>query len=112
MSMHSLLPSLMTSAPNAANPPNRGLGAQQDLASTEAAEGWCTGVHIAQRHGGVAVVKQSQVPQTSLVGFFHPLNTAFTEMAPFDRLNHGRLALLLNGADFGRVQGTRHAIAL
>jgi len=70
------------------------------------------GVHIAQRHGGVAVVKQPQVPQTPLVGFFHPLNMALQEMATFDRLNHGRLALPLSGADVGRVQGTRHAVAL
>ena len=33
------------------------------------------GVNIAQRHGGVAVVKQPKVPQAPFVGFFHALKT-------------------------------------
>ena len=50
------------------------------------------GVNVAQRHGGVAVVKQPKMPQTPVIGFFHPLKMALKKVAAFDRLDDRRLA--------------------
>ena len=61
------------------------------------------GIHSAQRHGGVAVVKQPHAA-TSLVGFFHPFSMALKEMATFDCLYGRRLAFFMRGAHVGRVQ--------
>ena len=49
------------------------------------------GVNVAQRHGGVAVVKQPKVPQTPLIGFFHPLKMALKKVGALDRLDDRRL---------------------
>ena len=69
------------------------------------------GVNIAQRLGGVAVVKQPKVPQTPSIGFFHPLKMALKEMGAFDRLDDRWLAILMGGADVSRGEGTLHVVA-
>jgi hypothetical protein len=60
---------------------------------SQSAKAWRVGVHITQWHGGVAVVKQAKLSQTSVIGFFHTLKVALKEVAAFDRLNDCRPAL-------------------
>ena len=43
-------------------------------------------VNICQRHGRVAVVKQSELSQTAPVGFFDTLNVVLKKVCAFDSL--------------------------
>src|SRR3954452_91876 len=53
------------------------------------------GINVAQWHGGIAVVKQSEVPQSPTISFFHPLRMALKEVRAFNRLDYRWLAIFM-----------------
>ena len=55
-------------------------------------------------------MKQPKLPQTSAMGFFHPLKMALKEVGTLDRLDDRRLVILMGGADVSRSEGTLHAV--
>ena len=77
----------------------------------QAAQAGGLGVDVAERLDLIAfIVQQLEVPEPALVHLFHPLEVSFQEMRPFDRLDDGRLALVVCGLEVFQVHGAGQAV--